>query len=463
MPSFTREDSVIVTYTDDFDPDPGQFRYWIYPYSDPTYDLQAQQRVIDGLEVMPMAILRKDKTNIDTLYGTASNEYITTKLLMKRLDQDITAFLSAIATNPDQADIDDAYFNISMSPKDSHPLVSRLLYLSWYEMIVNQGLSSNVGEYTAKFSEGDIQNAIAWTQSVFNSNVVGVVADEGAYTHAQEGKWLYMRYQRTATNYDEIGLHNLSGMTAIEYDGYHEVALCALGDDEFTIPLSHQVYNRLTPQEMMEVYQHLFRLDFNAVIIQHLEWYETEAFFELFEIFMVVITLITLGASSGVSFALDVLYTYAVSTLLGELIIFIADETGNAALAALVGVVGGLLLSNPKMLNSQTLLNAEVLIDSATEFAFTLQGLEAREDMIRMGEELERASAEAQERIDQEKVDRPDDFKGVTVDGSFLAAVSSVNTSYIPAIAGQYDFDALYDYDMLVGNYVDQTLSIGIK
>ena len=463
MPAYTVEDSLIVTYTDDSDPTPGQFRYWIYPHSNLTYDLQPTQKVISGLEVMPMAILRKDKTNIDTLYGTSSTQFITTRLLMKRIDQDLQAFLDAISSNPDASDVDDAYFNMSISPQDTHPLVSKLLYLSWYDIVVSQGLSSNTGEYTAKFSEGDIQNAIAWKENSFSSGVLGVVTDEGSYTHVRDGEWLRLRYQATATTYDEIGLKNLNGMTSIEYAGYHEVALCTLGDSEFTIPLSWQVYNRLSAKEMLEVYQHLFRLDFNAVVLTHIEWYETEAFADLFQIVMIVITIITLGAGSVLALALNLIYTYAVSLLIGELIIFIAEATGNNALAAAVGVIAGLVLSNPKLVTEGLMVSAEILVNASIEFAATFESLESQDELEHLQEELETEYQKLQAEIDKAKDQTTKTEDAVTLDANFLAAIQSVDTLMGPAIQGIYNYDAVYDYDMLVGRFNDSQLSVGVS
>ena len=462
---FTALDSLIVQYSDDSAP-VGQYQYWIRAHSDPTYDLLPQNVTIDNLEMLPMAILRKEKTMADTLYGTTSNEYITTKNLLARVGFGIQEFMDAIEGNPGIGDIDDAYLNFSLAPKDTNNIVSQLLYLQWFEIIVTSGLQSNVDEHVASIREGDIQNAIVWKKHFYRFDEVGVVTTEGEYAHTVVGTTLKMQYQRTATNYDEIELQNLNGMTGIEYAGYHEVALCQLGDDEFTIPISWDTFNQLEAEQMMEVFQYIVRLDMNAINITELEWYETQDFFDFFEFAMVaftlVITVVTIGSATNVALAAwGLVQAYVVSYAIGELIVFVAEATGNELLAAAVGLAAAIALNDPEFLSLDQLLEADELIRLSTDFADNLaiaQSVEAQE----LAEEIQELNAEAQEKLEAEKANR-ENTEAVAVDSQFLTAIQGVDTTYFPAIQGQYSFDQLYNYDSLVGKYHDTQLQIGVR
>lgn len=463
--TYVPEDSLIITYEDDADP-PGQWWYYIQPHSDMTYDLQPTNQTLSNLEMLPMAILRQDKTNIDVVPGTSDPQYITTRMLMMRLGLDIVEFLDAFSSNPDIDDVDDAYINFSMSPLHTNEVVSHLLYRQWFQVIVDSGLQSNIDEYVITIAEGDIENATVWKDHHYKFDEVGVVTTEGEYTHSTTDTDLTMQFQRTATNYDELKVFNLNGFSSIKYDGYSEVAMFKLGDDEFTIPLSWDTFNQLSATEQMEVYQYVLRLDFNAINITELEWYETQAFFDLFEFAMivvvVVVTVYTLGtASSFTAGAWAMVQAYVVNYAIGELIIYVAEATGNEFLAAAIGVAAAIYLNNPEMMSSETLMQADTLITMSTEFANNLallEDIEAQE----MAEDIEQLNKEAQEKLDAEKNKRQD-VSEVAIDSNFLAAIQSVDTTMFPAIQGQYEYDTLYDYDSLVGNWHEQQLQIGVR
>lgn len=459
-PNYVRESSLIVQYEDDFEP-PGEYRWWIYPHSDLTYDLLPTTQTISNLEMLPMAILRKNKQSINVSPGEGSPLYLSTKQLMARASLQLSEFLDAINSNPDIGVVDDAYLNFSVSPKHTNRVVSKILWLQWYAMVVEAGLSSNKAEYTATISIGDIENAIVWTQHTYAFGNVGVVTTEGEYIHSSLGTTLTIQYQRTATEYDEIVLSNLNGMAAINYQTYHEVALFNLEDNEFTIPLSWDIFKDLSAEEQMEVLQYIVRVSFNAINITELEWYETAAFFELLEFAAIVVTVITLGSTSSfLQFGLALVETYVINLAIAELIIYVAELTGNEELAALVGVIAAVYLSDPTKFSFDQLLQADQLIDLSTDFAENLQFVENIEAQ-QLAEDLYAAAEESRERV-EEAMQNQEGAKAVGVDSQFLIALQSVDTTYFPAIQGQYNYDQLYNYDSLVGNWHSQTLQTGV-
>jgi hypothetical protein len=384
---------------------------------------------------------------------------------MARAGLDLREFLDAIGSNPDIGQVDDAYINYSLAPLDVHPVVSKMLYLAWEEILVTSGLSSTTGQYYATIIEGDINNSLVWTGHTHTLSISGVKTTEGDYLHTTSGTTLTMWYQRGASVYDEIVMTNLNGMTSINYQTYHEVALNKLGDENFTIPISWKIFETVTAKEQMEVYQYICRVDMNAIQITHLEWYETAAFYELFEFAMIVISviiiIISLGTAtsfaSGLLALVDVIVTnYAI----GELIIFVAEITGNEILGAIAGAVAAILIQNPKLMTEGLLLSADTLLDLSTEFVANLKMLQDIQ-FQELAEDLEEMTTAAQEKIDEEKKNR-EGIDAVALDSQFLNALQSVDTTRFPAIEGNYAYDQLYNYDSLVSNYHKSQLQTGV-
>ena len=472
-PSFISERHLVATYHLATNP-AAQWFYWLYPYSDGTYlNLEPDVNSLVDLEMLPVAILRKDKVNADI--NKTLPLYLTTRLLMQRLQLGIDEFLEALSSNPNISDVDDAFVNFSMSPNTVHEVISRMLFLTYYELIVVNLMTSNNEEYTATFREGDVNSATAWTAHSHTTGITGVKTTEGEYLHevvqtsVQEpsgetdddgnpinpktvtGSALNCWFQATATEYDEIVVNNLNGMSAIEYDGFHKMALNKIGDDDFVIPVSWFVFNQLTAKQQLEVYQYLLRFDIFAIQIVELEWYETSAFFDLFTFAMIVFTVYTLGAASSLWVAVQQI---AIQYAIGELIVWVVEATGSAELAALIGVVAIIYLSDSSVFSEGFLPEAEELLNLATNYADNLslaQGVQDSQEAADLADDIKELSDRAKANVDEGR----GDLEPGTVDPEFISYLKSIDTTIFPAIQGQYDYDAMYDYDSLVGNFVD--------
>ena len=472
-PAFVKENSLIVTYSDDSEP-LGQFHYWIHPHSDLTYDLIPTHTNITDLEMMPLAIIRKEKTQWDDLHAPLSPEFFTTRMLMARVGLDINEFLDATGANPDISEIDDSYLNFSVQPTDVNPIVSKMLYKAWEQILITSGLQSNVDTLSATIKEGDIENAIVWTGHTITFGIAGTVAAVGEYTHSIAAHDLTMQFQKIAGAYDEIVMTDLNGLTSINYQTYHEVALCVLGDDEFTIPVSWNIFNDVPAREQMEVFQFLCRMDMNAVNVTHLEWYETEAFFDLFEFVLVVILIVVTVISFGTAFSaatsiyagfLAVIEGLVISFAIGELIAFAVEKIDNAFLSALIIVVVAVLAKNPDILKEFQMMSAEQLTDLALDFAEDVGKLYFEFDLQERVADIEEQQLAIQEEIDkleEARENRPD-VSALEKNFNFPAGLSSATSDNFSAIQAQYNYDLLYNYDSIVGNYHQQQLQTGVN
>jgi hypothetical protein len=385
--------------------------------------------------------------------------------------------------------IDDAYVNFSVSPSDTGLEVAKLLYLTFYEIIYVRGISSNSSKYTAMFSEQDVNNGNAWSNQSYTTSIPGSIGDVGEHTHVveiipstpavtddsgeviteakDETTKLVLRFQRTAMFYDEIIINNMSSVSSIKYDGYHKSAFNNIKDSSFTIPLSWYVYDQLTNEELMRVYQKIFRVDFYSIEITNLAWYETSAFFNFIKFVMIVIavvtTIITLGsATSFWAGAWAVIQSWAINYVVMEIVVYIADATGNAALAAAVGLVAAFVLRDFAGLKQVGFLTAQGITESISAYAAGL-GTVYKKEYSEMVSETEKLIEEMEDKEEYYEENSP---AGVAIlDESFYASLNSVDSMLYQARDAQYDYNAQLtgSYDRLISNYHSLLLDLGIN
>lgn len=463
-PQFTDERCLVVKYYESGG-DPNDWYYWIYRYSSGLYPIEPSSAVINELDMMPVAILRKNKTNVNS--NKESAEYKTTKQLLNKIQLNIDDTIAGINDNESIDQIDDVFVNFSVAPNDTKHEVSKLLYLIFYEIIQVRGILSNSGKYTALFEEQDVNNGIVWTKHSYEADIAGTITDVGKYVHSSvtgSTSRLTLRYQKTETTYDKIYIENLSGMSSIAYGGYSQVAFNALGDDEFTIPISWYVFKEMEKEEMMRIYQDIFRLDIYAISITHLEWYQTEAFRNFFEFIMIVTAVVSIIATFGTasSFwagAWALAKQFIVSYVVMEIVVYIAEVTGSAEFAAIVGIIAAVVLMDVAALPPMDIGTADGLLTLVTQFSDNLDtayGVEAEQ----MKEEIDELIAEFEE-VKETFKDAPG---GPLIEPEFYAGLMSLDSTLHLAGPIQYDFDAKLtgSYDRLVTDFHETMLTLGV-
>ena len=468
---YIKERSMIVTYHANSDPATEWF-YWVYKYSDATYpDVAPTMSIISNMDMLPIGILRHNKQSINV--NKETEEYKTTKRLIQFIDLDIDDIIDNIEASPSITDVDDVFINFAVSPSSEHELVSKILWLQWVNVIVTHAITSNSESYSAIFEEQDVQNGLAWNFHESVTGISGTLASGQEYEHEiiarakitedleadppiegqEKGSSLWIRHQTAAGLYDTLEIRDMSGMAAIEYNGYHKMAINSVEDVDFTIPLSHYTLSQMTPIEQLILYQYIIRLDIYSINITELEWYQTSAFGTLFFFAGIVITIWTLGtATSFWVAAMQILSQYVIM----ELVIFIAEQTGNAALAAVVGLVAMVAIGGPGGFQFD-FATAEGLISLSTEFANNITlayGVEQEQLVEDMNELNTTAEKRLKEIKDKEIEENP-------IDIDFMMSIKSVDTQVYPAIKAQYDFDMLYNYDRIIRNYHDIQLQTG--
>lgn len=463
-PGFVKERTLTVTYHADTDPSTEWF-YWLYVLSDGTYPIDPQASVITRLEMLPVAILRRDGEDI-TVDKTTS-EYRTTKRLLSTIDISAEEILTNAAKNEWYDDVQDLYVNFSVCPVSTAEIASKALWLTFHEIIVVNNVLSGTDEYIATFDEQDVNNALVWTNHYYSSSRIGAMGaieydheivnieeDPEADPPVEASSELRIRHRTAALTHELIVIENLNGMSAIKKDGFHSMHLNTLGDEDLTIPVSMFILNKLSQQEIMQLYEHMFRLDIYAAEIIHLEYYQTKTFSNYFELAMLVITAWTLGAATG---PIQILKALLTQFLIMHLVVYLAELTGNAEFAAVVGLVAAIGLGYAAG-GTFSFQSADELLKVSTQFADNLTvGYNTLSEGIQ--DDLVALNEMAEGRL-QELEDVAPDRGPVTAE--FLVALQSVDTTVYPAIKAQYNFDLLYNYDRLIADYYNINLNTGV-
>jgi len=458
--------------------------YWLYDVVTNAYpDVVAKEQVLSDMQMMPVVILRRDKVNIKDAVldeegveiSPADEAYHSSKMLMETLRMSLKDILKNIGTE-NQADVDDAYLNFSVSPSDDNRIVSKIIFRTFHFLHVGNNLTSSTGSYRALFEEADVQNGIVWTGFEWTEDKVGALGIPiGEYTHSRVAaipgvpavldpygavttpevpevpSRLVLQYRKSETAYDELVILSLAGLYTIKYAGFSKVVTKKMTDEAFTIPVSYYIIKDLNYLELLEGYGYMLRIDFNALTITELEWYQTEAFMKLFNFVMLVINIVSLGTAAP----LTILLTLATQYVIYRIVVFVAELTGNAVLAAVVGIVAGALLGGVKI-DLSTFMDAESLLAITTDFATNLgagMGVVMEDmaaDMAKFTEDYKKVN----ERLEEAEKDQEQDL-----DAQFLIALQSVNTNMYKAIQNQYDYDTIYnETQRTVSDFVDSKL-----
>ena len=476
QPNFVRSQSAIVEYyLSDIDPTGVDWKLWIYGVATNVYpNVDPISNTSTNFELFPIVVLRKNKVSFPNYATTQQKDSMNA--LLKPLNLKLDDLVANIESNPDIALIKDAYLNVGVNPLDTGQAIAKLLWYLFYPIIVQSPVESNQQKFFLTVEESDIQNAVVWSAQSYSPSVVGNIGPANSYSHNIANDILSVYHQIDTARYDVITISNLSSTAAINYQSHHEVAANKLGDTDFTVPVSWYTLNQLTPKEQMDVYDKIIRMDFYAIQITKIHWYETGGFLKLFQVVLIVVTVISAGtavaATSGAATAAEstatstilavakqIAINYAISAVVSK----IAKLTGNEILATIVGIVASISFAPDgegfKSLSNFT--DAKKLLDLSTNFADNLSKAyvtTATEETKGLIQDISEFNVAAKARLDEiHKAEYTP-----TLDAEFLAFLRSVDTQSAPAIDGIYEYNALFDYDRLVANYNDNLLKVGV-
>jgi hypothetical protein len=159
-------------------------------------------------------------------------------------------------------------------------------------------------------------------------------------------------YQTNSSNHAEIKVERINSMVAIKNGGYHKMAVHTLGDEAFVFPMSWFIIEQLSPKDFLELLPKMVRLDITAIVVTHLEWYETAAFWDFFGFVLTVVAIVVsvLGAPTLGAAIINLVTAYAIGYVTIEIVTRILEANPDSevaqVLAIAVAIYGASLSSN---------------------------------------------------------------------------------------------------------------------
>lgn len=312
----------------------GVIKYWMYLAGSGTY-LALDAAFDDPAKVtgdfFPMAYFRYEKQS--TVTDKTSEDYKTSKKLVKYLGMDYDMLANAIDENPDIKDVEQAMMVFAV-PANSEDLVElRYLYEffdAWFEAspdqfatpaaVVMMGRPRELTKSAILIQDKRFKMALN-NGGIYKKRVAGTIGPKGSYSNGvlsstvdQEYemgggdgqgqmtirkipvKSHYYRYQITEYLYDEILIVNLRMVYHIW--GRYTVTADDT-DDILLIPLARTITTNYSTPDREILYARSLHYVFNSRTTIKLKWYQTGIFQFVMIIVGVVITIYTLGADGG--------------------------------------------------------------------------------------------------------------------------------------------------------------------
>jgi len=487
--------AVVKYYEND---DDTKWFWWVYKIGSGTYPaIDDAITAIGTLELMPIVPLRNNFVNTNS--NKSSTAYIQSKELLDTLGVDIDDLTASINASPDIGNVADAFVHLSVNLADNTPEINKLVYETFAQMYEDSGLydpgtlDSNGGVandgYAAVIKEGAYNVILGW-KSQNKVITYGRIGTIGTYSKSISGDSLIMRKQATEEYYITYTMTVVNGMTLIDRSG--EVGATQKNlTDGIEIPLSFFALNSLDTSEQMNVFPYALKFSIYAATITHLEWYETEAFGNFIRILAIVVavivTVLTWGAASSFgAFLISMVEMIGIGLVVGYAMKKLMESGAPdwlKAVGAVILVIVAIYLGNSA--SAGEFLNATQLSAAVTSSASSVIGTAAAAvsglangliayERVKL-DELEDDSKAFQREADlrQETID--DAYEHLTqgldvneiqwlMDKEHPEAYLRGTDAFMYRAKGgiQYEYAALFDYNVHKDDFISNKLNVGI-
>lgn len=360
--------------------------YWIYRQGSGTYPAldTVFSPAYDGLgSFFPVAYFRYNKTSMAAYPD--SQEYKTSKKLVKYLGMDFDALVAAIHENPDIEQVEQAMLMLAVPANTTHALEQRYLFDFFRALSLESGATGNytspVGleiarqlEYATPRIGMVIQDARFKTsvscEGLFRGLKAGVIAPMGGYTsgtgtatysytymetHGDTSQevtgygqtpYHYYRHQVTATLYEEVRVSSLR----TTYHIYGEYTATGAGTQPILmIPLDASITDAYSLPDKELLYARSLHYIFNSRVVTKVKWYQRGLFQVVVQVIGIVIAIYNLPAGMAVmaaSMTAQQLMVFIAMKLLEYVLVSIAIKLFiklvGAKLAFLVAIVAAI-------------------------------------------------------------------------------------------------------------------------
>ncbi|MHB8098091.1 MAG: hypothetical protein ACYDD5_00695 [Sulfuricurvum sp.] len=353
-----------------------QFNYWVYTFNTGHPELDT----IDFLssdKFLPIVELRSNSIDIDV--DKESDKYKTTVGILNTIGLDTDAMLESIKTNPDIAQLKDAYISFNVDMVEDNPIIAKMLYNWFGDQYTTEDPPIGEAGYLITIKENTFNKAIAFTNLV-RYDRVGKIGKVGTYTNSAAGANLVLKKQISEDKYTEYQVLNLAVTTIVNVsETVVNVNTSTLQstDGSCTMPLSLDMIYDLTPMERVDLFAIALKLSVYAGSIANIRFYQTKEFMNLIQIVIVVISIVLAvlsfkaGGTAGkafYAFAKTALLTTAAIMTIKEILLQINAPWAKALLiivAVVIAVKSGYFDSNLLQLGFTT---ADLVTTSITQY-----------------------------------------------------------------------------------------------
>lgn len=452
-----------------------EWYYWIYEENSGTYPtLDNTNYRTTNLDMLPIVALRNATINVNA--DKESTVYKQSKEILNYIGLDVDQLIDGISENDQIANVEDAFVHFGINPNDQDPVISKMLYEIFEYSFSDAGLGGVDGStkgFTATIQEGPFNAAIAWaSQSRTISD--GVIGTLNSYHHSVVGKTLIVQKQEEPEKYVTITMNNMSSITLIDRQGLVGATAADIGSENFYIPLSIYLVNKLSPIEQTILFNKSLIITVYAAQVQHLEWYETEAFADFLQIIAIVIFVFTWNPAA---FSFEALLIGVGKYLIVMLVLqAVMSATDSPFLRVLAMVAAAYVMGGGLDTVKWEFVSPMTMLDSVTNFCTALTtvtsgiGMAIGADMAELKVQQQQFQSKVETIQAEQEAAKAEMY--TPFDATYLSNLKQVEqvSPYLYGVDAmmyrsrdiQYNFDAMYDYDRLTSDFVSNKLRLGV-
>lgn len=474
---------VVQWYTYDKD----DYKYWCYDLGSEAYpELDAvanEAKIVTTTTMLPVVELRNNKVTISK--ENDEEHYKDAEFILSKIGVDITGTIEAIESNPDINNLNSAYIYFGLDMTDTSEVAAKYMFHTFKSLIDNNILAdSQLGTYYTSATKSYGNNTFYMTEGSYNTTMIwkeqrfsrkfnpGTAKKVGTYWSEIVESSIYLRYQVTDIQFDEIYIGDIAGTTVIKSEGMAGTTGATLKSGGLIMPLSLDTLEKMTTIDMVELYTKCLRLAVYAAQITHLEWYQTPEFFKLVQIVVIIIAIvlfiITLpaggqGATAWLAFAKGLLITFAImysAKRLMELTDNVYLKMAIAVLAAVATayVMGGFKFPDISFASASTYVMMTNMFSTMANVYVEAKTEDLQESIQKFTDMFNDAMETLEEHMDKlDKLLSTEEVVNITALTAQPATMNSVDASMYIAKGGvQYRYDlltsakvtSLYNWDL---------------
>lgn len=451
--------------------------YWVYFLNTGNANLDRARNFLTDLDMLPIVELRRGSVNVNE--DVNSDRYLQSKEILGFIGLDVDTLIDNLKSNPDISNVVAAYIYFGAEIGSNNPLQAKLVYHTLEYLWFDPAIESS-SQHQIKVTEGNYNSSISWEKQerlVVTRTGVPIGTYEGGVGAIDMGGknkyYAWVRKQETSDEYVEYRIWNVSAVTIIKKAGMSDAVLRVLAPDSLIVmPISQFFLSKFSPIEQGRLFPEILRLATYAADIQHLRYYQTQAFFDLIKIVMVVVAVVIFvftwytGGGTVAAFV-SAVQSLMIGMAIGYALQLLLQQIDNPYLRAAAAAVAVFVMAYYGGFGAgaqdNMILTADMITSAVTNYSnaymeniaeqFKELGEEAAA-FAKMLKEKQDALTEAQEK--NQSMVSLDEITRI-VNSESTGYIEGVDLKYYRAIQMQYDWELtksmqtmtkLYDYDL---------------